>query len=520
METDCIAYEKTGQFSKLMLDYLDHSNNIKPFITEFPSPEALLKAADNRNFTQEKRQILFEAIIGQYEKADLKVPENLSELLKETTFTITTGHQLNLLTGPLYSIIKIACVINMAKKLSKAGKKQFVPVFWMATEDHDLEEIDHLFLKGERIKWDTDQTGAVGDMSTEGIERVIDRVKALLGITVDGSLLDTIRACYDGTDLASAHRNLIHNLFGKHQLIIVDGNDKNLKGLFADVIQSELQQSLSHARISEQNALLEASYKPQAYSRPVNFFYLSPGSRQRIEKTENGFVCADGSVSWTDDEIFQELNTHPERFSPNVLLRPLYQETILPNVAYIGGGGELAYWLQIKGVFEAYKTQFPVLILRNSLGLVRIKDLNRWKEMNFTVEELFHEQEKLMQRKARTHEHHFDLNEVQSKISNLLSSVKDRAGKIDSGLVASADAEQTRILKRLTRLEKKITRAVKRNMEDDLNRLKTIQARVLPGGKLAERKMNFLQYYSPTLIDELIEVCDPLETRMFQLISM
>ena len=350
MPKKSIPYSKTGYFSKLICDYLAENESLHSFYHRFPKIENFKLQLEEKKdrYSMDSRRVLVERLKIQYEGFEISEATNLNieALLEPRTFTITTGHQLNLFTGPLYFLYKIFSVINLVEKLNKKyADHQFVPVYWMATEDHDLDEINYFNLFGEKIIWDKEAGGAVGELSNDGLEEVLNTFKAALGDTENAKKLGGLfeDAYTKHSNLAEATRYLGNQLFSEYGLVIIDGNDPILKKAFIPYVQKELNENLSFRKISDTTARIVAlGYKAQVHPREINLFYLNKGIRERLIEQEGSYLVNGTERIFTSAEISAELLDHPERFSPNALLRPLYQEVILPNLCYIGGGGELA----------------------------------------------------------------------------------------------------------------------------------------------------------------------------------
>ena len=385
MKAHTIPYEQTGFFSTLILDYLKQEKTLNAFYEAFPSIDNFKKQTEIKapTYSRSQRQLLVRTLEAQYVNISLSdaTAANIKRLEKASTFTITTGHQLSLLTGPLYFIFKIASTVKLCQQLKKVEpQKDFIPVYWMATEDHDFEEISHFMFEGKKIKWaHPTPGGAVGAMTLESLQPVLDLLEQLLPKNQAANLLTQwlSQSYRSSASLAEATRKLVNTLFGSYGLVIVDGDDAALKESFAPYMQQELKTQVCYSQVSQQIEALQTQYnnsfKPQVNPREINLFYLSPNKRQRIIRHTEGFQLDGDPTPISEKEILDRLASNPQAFSPNVLLRPLYQEVILPNIAYIGGGGELAYWLELKSFFASQSIPFPLLVLRNSAVLVDAK---------------------------------------------------------------------------------------------------------------------------------------------------
>jgi len=313
--------------------------------------------------------------------------QNIELLHHENTFTITTSHQLNLFTGPLYFLYKIISVINLTNELKAAyPENNFVPVYWMATEDHDFDEINYFNFKGKKVQWSRQASGAVGRLNTEDLDKVLDVFTANLGFGANSNGIKKLFKCayLDHKNLADATRFLANELFGIYGLVIVDADDRDLKSLFAPYVKKELTEQTSFTKVSETNEKINSlGFNVQVNPREINLFYLKEDLRERIVEQNGTYFVNDTDISFTKSELLAELEKHPERFSPNVIMRPLYQEVILPNLCYIGGGGELAYWFQLKSYFKAVNVPFPMLLLRNSVLVKTAKQSEKLKKSKY-----------------------------------------------------------------------------------------------------------------------------------------
>lgn len=517
-----IPFHQTGYFSKLMCDYLAKDASTIPFYHRFPALDQFKLQLEEKqqSFPKEHRAVLVKELQSQY--ANLSVSEatqnNIEALSSENTFTITTGHQLNLFTGPLYFLYKIFSVINLAEQLNGAYSNQhFVPVYWMASEDHDFDEINYFNFGGKKITWDRPSGGAVGELSNEGLGEVLKVVNAAFGNTKNGQQLVNLfsEAYIKHQNLAEATRYLGNALFKEYGLVIIDANRSALKKAFIPYAQLELTENRSFHKVTQTTEkLVAAGYGEQVHPREINLFYVVEGIRERIIEKDGHFYINETDISFTSEEIKAELSAYPERFSPNALLRPLYQEVILPNLCYTGGGGELAYWFQLKDYFESVAVPFPILLLRNSALLVASKYSVKLKNLNVAVAALFQKQHELTT--AYTKELskiNIDFSEQKEYLKQQFVALYELAKKTDASFVGAVAAQEKKQLNGLEHLEKRLLKAQKRNLVDQLERLTAIQDELFPGKSLQERNTNFSQFYleyGDTLFSELKENLDPL----------
>jgi len=522
MSIHTLPYQYTGYFSKLMCDYLEENEDLQSFYGHFPKLDnfELQIKEKQASFNLKSRTTLVKVLQRQYETIDISEATSLhiSSLSEVNTFTITTGHQLNLFTGPLYFLYKIFSVINLTEKLKeKYPKFNFVPVYWMATEDHDFEEINYFNLFGKKLTWDRESGGPVGALSTKGLDQLHDILKAELGNSENAQKLSQLfaKAYNDHSNLADATRYLGNQLFSDFGLVIIDGNDATLKRTFIPYAEKEIIDNHSHKKITETSQRLKTlGYPEQVFPREINLFYVSEGLRERIVEHDGSFQVKETDLVFTKDELLNELDKTPENFSPNALLRPLYQEVILPNLCYIGGGGELGYWFQLKDYFESVAVPFPILLLRNSVLLMSEKQAEKLGKLNTKMESLFlpsHELEALYTKENSSLK--IDFSKQKGHLIEQFKSLHELARETDASFEGAVAAQEKKQINGLLRLEKRLLKAQKRKHQDELMRLTAIQEQLFPKQNLQERTMNFSEFYlmyGADLFSELKENLDPL----------
>lgn len=527
MTTNSIAFEQIRFFSSFISDYILEKEALKPLYQYFPTSENFKKQieAKQTHFSEQARRRLVKALKEQYfgVKTSEKVLKNIELLEKNNTFTITTGHQLSLYTGHLYFIYKIISVINTTKILSeKYPDFQFVPIYWMATEDHDFEEINHFHLHSKTLCWNSEQTGMTGSFDTESLDNVFNSFEKMIGIGKDAEFLKQLfkDSYLKNKNLASATRFLVNALFEHYGLVIIDGNHRELKKAFIPYFRNDLMQNIANQEVSKtiseiQN--IDKNYPTQVNPREINLFYLTENGRNRIVRNENGFNVHQTNIAFSKDEILSELENFPERFSPNVILRPLYQEVILPNLAYIGGGGEIAYWLELKRFFNAEKVPFPILMLRNSVLLISERQYNKIKKLHLSVEDLFLTSNDLKNKKIREFsEFPIDFSPQKEILQKQFSDLHALAEKTDVTFKNAVKAQEKKQLKGLEHLEKRLLKAQKRKHSNELERIISLQNELFPNGSLQERFSNFSEFYlecGDQLIPSLVNNFDPFDFR-------
>ena len=516
-----IPYHKTGYFSKLMSDYLEGKDELKPFYNKSFDIESFGKLIEDRNQNPLNRAVLMSALAAQNTDFDVseKTKNNIEKLKNDNCFTVTTGHQLNLFTGPLYFIYKIVSAINLAKELKeKYPDNDFVPVYWMATEDHDYEEVNHFNLFRNKYVLEKTQTGAVGRMELSGIEGVFAGLEDALGdrAGVEGILAVLSRHYSSATTFSVAIKGVVNEFFGKYGLVIIDGDDQQLKGLFVDDFKSELLNRTNHEIINATSEKLkELGFKAQVAPREINIFYLIDGIRERIVFENDTYKVLNTELEFSEAEVIKELENNPERFSPNAPMRCMYQEKILPNLAYIGGGGELAYWFQLKAMFDANSISYPTLILRNSVLFVDQGSDKKLQKLGLSAADLFQDTELLIKAYLKNgSDIILELKEEEQIVESVFDDIVVKAGSIDVSLQPMIKAELQKSLKGLKNIESRLIKAEKKKEEVSVNQIKNVKEKLFPNNSLQERHDNFISlllFYGEDVIDELVEELNPLD---------
>ncbi|TDE12484.1 bacillithiol biosynthesis cysteine-adding enzyme BshC [Dyadobacter psychrotolerans] len=502
-----VDLRNTGQFPALLLDYLDQKPGLAEFYSNYPAIENAAEVIRQKaGFDSGKRKTLVEVLEKQYHGSPFK--PDFSVLLDSKTFTVTTGHQLNIFTGPLYIIYKIVTTIKLAQELKKAyPENNFVPVYWMATEDHDFEEIASFHLFGQTHKWEGEHRGAVGRLDPKELESILKHlpVKPLL----------FAKAYLENRTLADAVRCYMHELFGQDGLVCLDADHPDLKRHFLPVIQEELTTSTSEKLVAETTSKLAAlGYHTPLTAREINLFYLQGNLRERIVREGDRFNVLNTGLSFSEEEILALTEEHPEYFSPNVVLRPLYEEIILPNLAYIGGPSEVPYWMQLKGVFDHYQVPFPMLVPRNFALYINDAQRKKAEKLRINYDDLFLDQVALRRVFVEKNtEKVLSLDEQKSAFEQVFSGILEKAVAVDKTMEGAVKAEQARLINSLENLEKRIRRAEERNHESEIDQLLNLQNKLFPNGTAQERYDNLLSFYvnDSSFIRKFFDAFDPLD---------
>lgn len=496
------SYESTGYFSKIVTDYLSQSPLLRSFYEHTPDINGIKAAIAARKAFATPRALLVSVLQEQYASLIIaeKVKENIHSLADENTFTVTTAHQPNIFTGPLYFIYKIIHTIKLAETLQQElPQYRFVPVYYMGSEDADIEEIGQLSVGGQKLVWETAQTGAVGRMlADKNLQSLQQAIYGQIGVLPFGKeLADLFTQCYtSGKTIQQATLELVNGLFASWGLIVLVPDNARLKKAFEPVVVKELTEGFSHQQVEQTIDALGKQYKVQAGGREINLFYLLKDKRERIEKTPQGFEVRALGLVFTRSALLQEVSDYPERFSANVILRGAFQETILPNIAFIGGGGELAYWLELKKVFEAVHIPYPVLLLRNSFLLMTGTEKNKLTKMGFSETDLFLDAFTLLNQLVKKESaNQLNLTAELQQAHTLYEHLKKLANQVDETLADHVMALEKQATKKIRELEKKILRAERNKYNRQRDQIEGLKKTLFPGNSLQERVDNFSLFY-------------------------
>ena len=443
-----------------------------------PELKSIKNAISERHpFSTEQRQTLVEVLRDQYSKSGItpegQVGKNLDLLGQEGTYTLCTGQQIHIGLGPLYVLYKILNVIQLAKECKESYPDyDFVPVFWMATEDHDLEEIQEIHFYGKAYKWDTDQQGAVGRMNTQGIPEMIDEIRNDLNLSEEQlEFLDRAQEAYRLGDLSSSTRKLVHAYTASQGLLILDADDSRLKAQFVSVIRSELEGQHFGPLTSCTQEMADLGYEPQIHIREINLFWLEDGFRGRLEWKDDTLV-AEGRELCKAADIQGFVDKNYAHFSPNVALRPLYQECILPNLLYVGGPSEVKYWMQLGKAFEINGLKMPLIFQRtnniilpeNKVAGMEVADLlflhkaeeelvQHFSEQGKEMEEAFNQRFRLLQDQLEELRSFFDQSfpgaNINGKVGKIIPKLRELEQITAQQLVrlAEQNPEMKKVLK-------------------------------------------------------------------------
>ena len=502
MEIIKLPFSKIPQLSKRDIAYVEEDTQLEPFYkyqVRIENFEDIIHSKQKENID---RELLVDVLTEQYTKFETNklVTKNIQSLASKNTFTVITAHQPSLFTGPLYYIYKIISTINLAKGLNAYYPEfHFIPMFVTGGEDHDFEEVNHVNIFNKKLVWDNDEQGSVGMMKTQSLQKVLAELKDVLGDSENGQKV------YN--EIAKHHTNhkiysdaviaLINQFFEEEGLVVLNMNNAKLKRKFIPFIKEEIIKQPSQVLVEQTAEMLnDAGFKQQATAREINFFYLDDQIRERIVLEDGVYKVLNTDLSFKLNEMEKEIDAHPEHFSPNVIMRPIYQESVLPNLAYIGGGGEIAYWIERKSQFEYFKVNFPMLIRRDSVLWIDRNTSKKMDKLNLSVEDIFNDTDVLIKKFVKENaDEELNLNSQKEEISQVFEKIKDTAKSIDPTLVPKIDSEKTQLINKIGKLEARLIKAEKQKHEVEVNQIRAIKDKLFYNNGLQERHDNLVSFY-------------------------
>ena len=516
----------TNHLPKITKSYCDNVINLKSFYNRYSSIESFKEQIIEKknNYNDDFRIILHEFLTKQYSLINNKSAQinQINSLKDKNTFTVTTGHQLNLFTGPLYFLYKIIDVIKICNELKKKfPNNKFVPIYWMASEDHDFEEINFFKTLHKKFQWNINSSGKVGQLKTDSLEKVFKEIKLFFGNESLNSkkIIDLFENSYiKHKNFSMATFQLVNELFGCHGLLILNTDSKKFKEIFINDFIDEIKNQTCYNEVIKSNAKLkELEYKPQVNPRNINLFYCHKNSRDRIINNGKEFKIDNKNLIFSENEIIKEVKKSPEKFSPNVLIRTIFQEKLLPNLAYVGGGSEIAYWLQLKNYFKKRKITFPILKIRTSVLIVKTKKIKNCKKLGISLSDLFQDYTQLSNYYIKKiNKNSFDLSKMKNVLNNNFNELFEISKKIDKSFLGALKAQQKKQIKGLENLEKRLIKAEKISKKDKLISLKKIQDELFPNKNLQEREINFSEFfvdYGEQFLELIFDNIDPFNKR-------
>lgn len=522
----------------LFLDYLYEFENVARFYKkDFRNKDNYIPLFEELKKKQRPhRNKVAEIIQKQYKglKPSRLTESNLEYLSSEKTIAIVTGQQLGLLGGPLYTIYKILTAIKLSIYLKSIYEDyNFIPVFWLEGDDHDFEEIRSVNLYSEdfslkRISYsealpDESSKISVGEMIiNESIDKFFDEISGSLRESdFKSEIIDLFKKYYsEGESLKFSFKQMLFHFFDEYGLIIFDPQDKNIKELLKPVFINEIENFRRHSKISvAQSALLDEHYHAQVKVKPVNLFYSDENGRFSVEPDENDFKLKNRRVKFTKDEILELINSTPEKFSPNVLLRPVCQDFILPTGFYVGGPAEISYFAQVIPLYPMFNVVQPIIYPRASATIAEKNIKNIIDKFSLSYADLFLD-EQLIINKTLSGLIDNSVDEVFSKLSDSIShafeGIKQKLVLIEKNLEDPAEKTKENILGNIEKLKSKALKSMESRHEVSLKQINKAKSYFYPESGLQERKLNMIYFLNKYNFDVMHLIFRELSINKFE----
>lgn len=505
IESITLPYKNIKQLPGILQRYSECDPTLQPFITNFPDPQAIQEQIQKKQvaFDSSARKLLVQVLQEQTGVSPtIAQQRNLDWLSHNKTFTVSCGHQLNIAGGPVYMAYKILTVLKLTEQLNREYPDfHFVPVHWLASEDHDLEEILSISFFGQKIKFDIDQTGATGRMRTGNLAGQMKSIRDFPAWMV--------KAYEDSTTLSVATRAWLQTAFGEKGLLVIDADHKTLKEAFVSMATREIDQPWVEREVVISTKALEANgVKSQIHPRPINLFYLTDKERLRLEEADGKLKTVGGNFEWGKKEGINHFKENPQTLSPNVAFRPVYSQLVLPDIAFVGGPAEIAYWLQLSGVFRESGIPMPLLIPRFSAAFVNQALSKKMSRLGLKANDLLKEDQEL-KKEATGINTEITLPDLEAVYQKLLM----LAQEVDPTLVPMAKSELSKAAKIAEGIQKRISKAAEQKNETRINQILALVRKLFPEGTLQERTESWLSFVAadPEWLDKVYSQIKPLQ---------
>ncbi len=540
-----VEYKKLPNFSQLFLDYIssdgEKKNEVnKFFFADYKEKEEIFKVIDSKlhNYNANRyfdKHTLTDVLKRQNMSfgANEKSAANIELLQEENTFAVVTGQQVGLYTGNIYTIYKTITAVKLAEDLKeKFPQFNFVPVFWLESEDHDLEEANHIHLinrQNELVRIGYDEIVPDEDVSKRNAKPVgslkfdskINEINeqlaaALMDTEYKPKILEKINSFYrEGNDYKTAFAEFMNWIFKDYGLVFIDCSDSEIKKLLTPVFEKELNTSPKMCEaIINTSAELEKHYDLQVKPKVINLFYIHNGNRLLIEPREgNRYALRNSKRRFEQEELMKILFEDPENFSPNVVLRPLCQDYLLPTIAYVGGPSEVSYFAQLKPAYEHYDITMPVIYPRISVSIVESKINKFLKNYDINFEDIFDHKKLLAKVVEKISEVKIEdeFSKFYDDLNRVFYDMKNMTAKVDKTLLNTVDNQKDKVIQNLELFKNKLTNAQANKSDTTTSQLDKVTNNIFPKGSLQERVINisyFLNKYDDTIIKKLFDELD------------
>jgi len=526
-----IPTKRLPHLAPLVLDYFYDFGKVREFYNgDFRDPAAFERQARSVQSRHIPREELA-AILTEQNTNYGCGPETLTQIgkiVRDRAGAVVTGQQVGLFSGPLYTIYKALTAVKLADDLSRRGLGSFVPVFWLASDDHDLAEIDHIALldKDNRLEEvRCPMPSAESKLPASNLVLpgdILDCVRKLEELTQDtefkADVIGRLKQAYEpGRTYVEAFARWMTSLFKAYGLIFIDASDPRLKEMGKDVFCREIGEDSPSTRlaVAASDRLRQAGYGPQVplHEGILNIFYTDK-ERRAIQWQNGGLTIKGGGASVRKEDLLARAKERPSLFSPNVLLRPIYQDALLPTVAYVGGHAEVAYFAQLKGVYEAFSLPMPVIYPRKSVTVLEKAVAQVLKKYDLEIPDLWTQPDGLIAALAEkqvpdTLEK--SLARARAGLEESFDSLKAEVLAFEPTLEGSLDLARGKMAQQWKFLEKKIRQAAAKRNETAGRQLRKAADNIYPNQRLQERVFNIVPYlikYGYAFLEKLDQAVD------------
>lgn len=527
-----INFSDIPKHQNLFLDYIYEFDNVQEYYKHnFRNKENFPAIFKTITESRKHRQFDLSSIISQQynnlRNISGNTQKNIDLLNDENTIAVVTGQQVGILGGPLYTLYKVITAIRLAHQYNeKYEGYKFVPVFWLEGDDHDFNEVrsinvfdteNSVLNIGYKQEIEDDEAKqSVGNIQfDDSINAFFTQFESNLRNTdfkID--LLLKLKECYQtGRTFKQSFKDLLFWLFDEYGLVIFDPQDPQVKSLLKPVFKKEINDFTVHTqKLIQVSAQLEEIYHAQVKVKPVNLFYHTDDGRYSVEPFEDIFKLRRKRKQFTKEEILNEIEEFPEKFSPNVLLRPICQDYILPTGFYIAGPSEISYFAQVSPLYEFYKIPTPIVFPRSSVTLLE-KNVNAaLDKYDLTLRDVFLGLNQLKEKvilglSENNLEKVFDDSE--NDLELIFDKIKENLFAIDKTLIDSTVKSKEKIISIINELKVKGIKAQESKHETTVRQLTRISNLLYPNENLQEREINFTYFYNKygqELIRKIYEV--------------
>jgi bacillithiol biosynthesis cysteine-adding enzyme BshC len=532
VKSHCLPFSQVPHTTRLFADFLEYSPKVQPFYPRPPHFGEWLKEEATKISYDSSRRERVTSILERQNKSWDASPKTLANLdrLRKGAAAVVTGQQVGLFGGPMFAVYKALTAVKLAEEATAAGVDA-VPVFWLATYDHDLAEVNHVSIPGP--------DGALQVLTTpshdvpgapvsavrlgEEILPLVDQAANLLG---DSEAAQFLRETYrPGESLGTAFARLYARIFAEWGVILLDASDGELDRVAEPIYRAAIERAdeLSAALLARGEALETAGYHQQVKvtESSVLVFTLRQGVRTPIQRRGKGnaaeFVIGSdaGAEKLSQSELIARIGSNPEQFSPNVLLRPIVEDYLLPTLAYTGGAAETAYFAQAGAVYEALLGRVTPIVPRFSATIVEPKMQRLIERHGIAVPDVFAGPEALRRQLAERglpQDLQAAFEAARKSLDSHLSSVKEKLVKLDRTLVDAADTARSKIEYQLERLHSQVARAEAQKSELVARHAETLSHALYPDKGLQERGIGgiyFLARYGRDFLQQLHDAMQP-----------